>query len=170
MTPNSIIAIPLNQNQTATVSEVDADLANFKWFVDSRGNKRTQYATRTTRIGMTNRRKLTIKMHKVISERELGRSLLVSEQIDHIDGNGLNNCRDNLRVVSNLQNAANQRKSKNNTSGYKGVSRNKNGRYTAHIRCNWIQHHLGTFATAEEAHEAYKKAAVELFGVFARFE
>jgi hypothetical protein len=91
-------------------------------------------------------------------------------EVDHIDGNKLNNKIENLRAATTKQNQWNSKKPITNTSGYKGVSWHKN-------KNNWISSitlfgklkYLGSFKTAEQAHEAYKQAAIKHFGEFARF-
>ena len=90
--------------------------------------------------------------------------------VDHIDGNRLNNSKSNLRIVNNTQNLANQRrKDKINTSSqYKGVwYYEKINRWRAHLRCEGVTYHLGTFKTEEAAAEAYNKKALELFKDYA---
>lgn len=85
--------------------------------------------------------------------------------IDHEDRDGHNNIWTNLRKAGKSLNAANAKLRKSSTSGFKGVSRSKNGkRWLAKI----INCHLGTFDTPEEAHAAYMSAAKEVFGEFAR--
>lgn len=88
-------------------------------------------------------------------------------QIDHIDGDGLNNKIENLRLANSAQNNSNR--SFNGAVGFKGVYWNKSGKaYRAQIQINGRRIYLGSFATPEEAHEAYVKAAKELHGEFAR--
>jgi HNH endonuclease/AP2 domain len=88
--------------------------------------------------------------------------------IDHIDGNPSNNRWLNLREADNSQNHANMRLQKRSKSGFKGVSPNNGGpRWKAEITCNYKKIYLGTFDAPEEAHAAYCKAALELFGEFA---
>jgi HNH endonuclease/AP2 domain len=88
--------------------------------------------------------------------------------LDHRNGARDDNRWSNLRSASRSQNLANSRISKNNTSGYKGVSFNSiNRRWRASIKCNKA-YHLGYFDTAEAAHRAYVKKAKEFFGAFAR--
>jgi len=104
-------------------------------------------------------------MHRLVAER-MGLNI-AGLQVDHINGVKADNRRENLRVATNGQNRANSKLNSNNTSGLKGVSR-KNGRWVAVINVGGKKHHLGYFDKKEQAHEAYKKAAIEAFGEFAR--
>jgi len=89
--------------------------------------------------------------------------------IDHKNGNGLDNRWDNLRSATRSQNMANTKLPLTNTSGYKGVRWDKaRGKWRAEIRIKGRSRHLGLFATAEEAHAAYMEKAREVFGEFAR--
>ena len=89
--------------------------------------------------------------------------------VDHVNGNPSDNRWANLREATPSQNQGNRRRSSCNSSGFKGVTK---GRYKWHsgIRVRSKNYHLGSFDTPEEAHEAYKKAAREMFGEFARTE
>lgn len=88
--------------------------------------------------------------------------------IDHRDLNGCNNAWNNLRAATKAQNGANTPLPRTNTSGLKGASLDKNGRWRATIRVNGKQRWLGYYATREEAHAAYMAAAIERSGEFAR--
>jgi hypothetical protein len=91
--------------------------------------------------------------------------------IDHINGNGLDNRRCNLRVCTHTENMQNRKMHKNNTSGYKGVyqdKRAKNKKWVAVIRCNGVKHFLGIFTEKIEAAKAYNSGAIRYFGEFAR--
>lgn len=91
--------------------------------------------------------------------------------VDHIDHNGLNNVRANLRIATNLQNAWNRRKAHfRGDTDYIGVCfrpERKTRKYIATIRHNGKNLHLGSFVTAREAAEAYDAKVVELRGEFA---
>ena len=92
------------------------------------------------------------------------------EQIDHIDGNGLNNDIENLRAATRSQNGSNRGAQKNNTSGFKGVSWHKKAqKWQAQIIADRKHRYLGYFDTPEAAHEAYKAAAIKLHKEFANF-
>ena len=95
-----------------------------------------------------------VRMHRLIMQPPKGMV------VDHIDGNGLNNCRSNLRICTNQENLCNKRKYKNNKSGFKGVSwRKQCSKWRAYIQINNKQKHLGYFKTAELAYEEYCKAS-----------
>jgi hypothetical protein len=102
-------------------------------------------------------------MHRVLTDAAPG------EQVDHRDGDGLNNCRANLRIASHAQNQHNRGPLRTNASGYKGVHfRLDNHNWRAVIIANRRTYRLGVFATAEEAAHAYDAAALKLHGPFAR--
>lgn len=93
-----------------------------------------------------------------------------TDQLDHIDCDHSNNRLSNLRRATNHQNLGNRRRSRNNKSGFKGVYYKKDTKkWEAAISSQKTRKYLGLFDTPEQAHEAYKAAAIELFGDFARF-
>lgn len=87
--------------------------------------------------------------------------------VDHANGNGLDNRRGNLRVCTHQMNGANQKTPKHNTTGFKGVS-GKGNKFRAYIKVNYKQVYLGTFSTAIEAANAYNLGAQKYFGEFAK--
>ena len=87
--------------------------------------------------------------------------------VDHINGNGLDNRRCNLRLCTASQNQANRRRLPTNKTGHRGVCR-VGVKWQAGIKKDGRSRHLGWFATAEEAGRAYDAAAKELFGEFAQ--
>lgn len=92
-----------------------------------------------------------------------------NNQIDHIDGNRLNNAFCNLRLATNAQNQWNKSKGIYNKSGYKGVSWSKvRQRWAANFYHNKKRVFLGYYERPEIAYAAYCKAAAELHGEFAR--
>jgi hypothetical protein len=102
-------------------------------------------------------------MHRVIAKTPDG---MVT---DHIDGDGLNNLRSNLRPATKAENSFNAKLSSANTSGYKGVSWYKAGRkWRAIINVRGRVVLLGAFHSAEAAAEAYARASAELHGEFGR--
>ncbi len=93
----------------------------------------------------------------------------VPEMIDHIDHDRLNNRIENLRSATMSQNRANSFVRSDNVLGLKGVTPTKQGRFVALICRNQKSFYLGTYDTAEAASEAYKAAAANLYGEFARW-
>ena len=88
---------------------------------------------------------------------------------DHIDMDGLNNKRSNLRVCNHTQNGYNRKSYKGSKSKYKGVTKRCVGnKWRARIRKDTKLINIGTFNTEEEAAIAYNKKAIELHGEFAR--
>lgn len=138
------------------VDEVDFEAVSTKtWYCHQRG-----YAVTGGNDG-------AIKMHRFIMEKVVGRTLSPSEFIDHIDRNGLNNTRGNLRLATRSQNGANKNKYCG-SSAYKGVSwSTKSNKWYAQIRCNKKSYHLGSFSSEIEAAREYDQAAYFFFGPFA---
>jgi len=102
-------------------------------------------------------------MHRVIAAS--GSSL----HVDHINGNGLDNRRPNLRLATVSENLRNQRRSSANSSGFKGVSwHNQCKKWRATIKLHGVSKHLGLFCTAEEAYDAYCEASESMHGVWGR--
>jgi hypothetical protein len=143
---------------TAIIDEQDFDRINqYKWnSVDNDGTGKRHYATCKIR-GMT------VYMHRMVMGAQSG------ETVDHIDGNGLNNSRENLRFVVPSQNNMNQRVREDNTSGHKGISwcpdREK---YQVYINVDRKRKSLGRYRTLEEAIYVRDQAAKKHYGEFAR--
>lgn len=144
--------IPLTKGKFAIID--DADFESIKMFRWSCTN--TGYAARAKRI---NGKSKYIPMHRVILNAPDG------IDIDHINGNRLDNRRCNLRLATRAQNVHNSRMRKDNTSGFKGVYK-RYGKFVAKICFNHIWIWLGLFPTAEEASQAYQDTARKLHGNF----
>lgn len=95
---------------------------------------------------------------------------LPERQLDHINGDRLDNRLANLREATHSQNMQNLKRFRNNTSGYQGVRKHK-GKWQARICVDRHVHHLGSFRTAEDAAAAYAEAKARLhtFSPTARF-
>jgi hypothetical protein len=92
-----------------------------------------------------------------------------SGELDHANRIRNDNRIANLRQATRGEQRHNSKTNSNNSHGARGIYRYYN-RWVAQIRHNKKQHYLGTFATAQQAREAYSKAAASLFGEFARTE
>lgn len=143
-----------NARKYALIDDSDWELVSgYNWYLTSRG-----YVATTTKIGKL---KKICKLHTLIFKAPLGL------QVDHLNRNGLDNRRENLRWCTHAQNQANRSLYKRNTSGYKGVSFHKPcQKWRAYIG-RTPQQYLGVFHTKEDAARAYNAAAKELYGEFA---
>jgi hypothetical protein len=151
------------------ISDEDKDLLQYKWYLKysggaANGGTKKWYWSRTDYY---NGKKKSIRLHRTVLERLVGRPLNRNEHTDHINGDTLDNRRENLRIASASENGSNRGKQKNNTSGYKGV-RIKNNKYAAYIVVKKKQFHLGTFENETDAAKAYNIAAAKYFGSFAK--
>lgn len=153
------IEINLPSGHIALVDECDADLAELKWS-PMRPNGKLYANARLDGKPIT--------LHRLILGRMLGRPLSRGEICDHVDGNGLNNNRSNLRLASQGQNLANSVTRSDSKSGVKGIRFHKqSGLWAARITHKGICYSLGYHPTPEAAHHAYMTAALELYGEFA---
>ena len=152
--PAAARRIPLTRGKFALVDAEDYyRLAKFNWHA---------MLGRTTTYAARRASGKAIKMHRVIMDAPEG---LV---VDHIDHNGLNNTRTNLRLCTAAQNCRNVLLNNGSTSRYKGVCWNKNlKKWSAATRFNTKTYHLGYFEDEIDAAKAYDKRAVELHGEFA---
>ena len=164
------VRIELTQGKHALIDEVDADLTELNWHADDvgRATSLSWYAVRNYKNSEGKRR--IIRMHRVILERMMGRPLKTWEQVDHINQDGLDNRRANLRMATRTQNNANARiQSVPKSSIYRGVTWEKySERWRAQIGFNGVNHFLGDFNHEEDAARAYDNAAKRLFSSFAR--
>lgn len=153
--------LPLTKGQVALVDDEDFDrVSGFKWTAVNGKNDNTFYAHRHIKIDGKWKHQ---KMHRLI----VGANH--SEKVDHIDGNGCNNQKQNLRKCTHQQNMRNMRI--HNKNGFKGVTllpKKPVRPYVAHITLEGKHKHIGYFDTALEAAVAYNQKAVEHYGEFAR--
>jgi hypothetical protein len=150
--------IPLTQGQNAIVDAEDYErVRRHKWCLSRTGKQ--LYAQRRYRGK-------TIRMHQFIMNPPKGMV------VDHIDGNGLNNRRCNLRICTPQQNIWNQkrRKEPGASSQYIGVHRDKDrsDKWYVKIQCAGAGIYLGPFDSEIEAARARDRKALELFGEYAR--
>jgi hypothetical protein len=158
---NNSITILLTRGKVALVDDQDATLVNrYRWTAIRSGN--TWYAK--THIGSK-----TVYMHRMVLFGE-AESVDV-RKADHINGDGLDNRRSNLRAVThseNMRNTVGRRAVRG--SEYKGVSVRKNAKkpFRACIHINGKQRHIGYFVSESMAAWAYDMIAAKLFGPYAR--
>lgn len=154
---SACIKFPVGE-YVATVDADDRDLvAAYHWHAARRPN--TVYVAHSKprpARGM-------LLLHRVVCAAPPG------VEVDHRDGNGLNNRRANLRLATSGQNKANSRKRGGTTSQYKGVSWfQRTGKWHAEIQAHGQRHYLGYFYEETEAAAAYDAAAIEIWGEFAQ--
>jgi len=165
--------IPLTQGKFAIVDPADyLRFARYKWRLCRTKGKNVLYAERSIRL--PNGRYSRILMHRQIMG--LSKSCVLHDirnttsdirVIDHINGDGLDNRRANLRLATVAQNAWNSKK-RNPISGYKGVYFDRQKRFwRAAIVCNRKRIHLGYFKNKITAAKAYDAAARKFHGQFA---
>lgn len=148
--------ISLTQGYVALVDAADYDdLSQHLWFVHFKGS--VPYAARADYSSGKKRYEL---MHR--------RLLPDAPYVDHIDGDGLDNRRSNLRAATHSQNLRNRvRLGTNNKSGFRGVSWHVGNKvWQAQIYIEGKKKHLGSFANREDAARAFDDAAVEHYGEF----
>lgn len=150
--------IILTQGKVALVDDEDyEELIKYKWYAWRSQKSRTFYARRCD--GMYKK----VYMHRQILGLNKTR-----RQGEHIDHNGLNNTRSNLRISTQAQNVYNLPHRVKSSSPYKGVSINKlNKNWRVQIKKEGKKVFDGSFKTAEEAALAYNEQAVKIFGEFA---
>jgi len=149
--------IRLSRGLVALVDDADFDAVNrFRWHAQP--HRATFYAVRN--LPRSEGRRSTERLHRFLA----GHWAIV----DHINGNGLDNRRANLRPATNAENCANRPGIQGTSSVFKGVSwMKRNRKWAARIGHSGRQRHLGLFADEEEAARAYDAAARDLFHDFA---
>lgn len=152
--------IPVHGGHFAEIDDDDFGLVSrLKWHVMKGQN--TIYAV--TNVRREDGGYSTVPMHRMINKTPQGL------HTDHIDGNGLNNRRANLRTATRTQNARNRAPNKGSVSAFKGVHWNKRKRrWIASIRVDKKSIFLGQHRDEASAAEAYACAALQYFGEFAR--
>ncbi len=154
-----IIGLP--QGKFAQVDDGDFEYLNqWKWHT-MRGDYPVKKEKRVYVDGKITRK--TVYMHVLIMAPTEG------FEVDHIDGNPLNNQRCNLRICTHQENLRNQKLQKHGTSKYKGVFWNtRRGGWHASICVNKKSKYLGVYTNEAEAAIAYNNAAKDIFGEFAK--
>jgi hypothetical protein len=155
----SVIEIPLTQGKVAIVDAEDAQLVQrYQWHACYR--QTTWYAATSAE----RRKGRAIYLHRYIANAQPG------EHVDHINGDGLDCRRANLRICTNAENRRNTRKTRG-VSQYKGVSRCKTNATRVWEAYIWFENRkigLGTYCTEDDAARAYNAAALQYHGRFAK--
>ncbi len=152
--------IPLNLGKVALVDDADYDalILGPRWFAKPSG--KNFYVTRQIVQEGKPGKYTTEMMHKL---------LCPSGRVDHRDGDGCNNQRDNLRPATAQQNSRNSSKRRGTVSRFKGVSWHKQSKkWVAALRIYKKHHYIGIYSTEEEAARAYDAEAKLFYAEFAR--
>lgn len=159
---NSMKEIPLTQGKVALVDDEDYDRLNCNnWYAHKESN--IFYALRKVSTGAGKRK--TVQMHREIMGMFYGDGRMV----DHSNGDGLDNRKENLRLCTNSQNAMNKKSNTGSSSKYKGVSwKKRDKRYEVYVRANKKIIYVGSSTDETEAARMYDEAAKRFFGEFAR--
>lgn len=149
----------LDKGKSTLVDGQDAHLLReYSWHASPMGRNWYVVASKTA-----NGKKRTLLLHRLITGAPHG------VEVDHINGDGLDNRRCNLRLCNHAENLRNSRRSSANRSGFKGVHwHNASGKWRAQIQCLSVRRHLGLFDSISDAVAAYNAAAFEVHGEFAR--
>jgi hypothetical protein len=144
--------IKLNTGETLLID--DSEIERFHFFHFVRCGKNYVYAV----FG-----KQQALVHRMIMGAK------TNELIDHINGNGFDNRKENLRFCNRIQNGQNRGPNKKNKySGFKGVTKNvKTGSWVAQIKIEYKNLYLGSFRSEIEAAMAYNDAAIRHYKEFA---
>jgi hypothetical protein len=156
---NNTLEIKLTLGLSAFIDADDfAWLSAFKWRASHSGRSKF-YAVRSARIEGVER---NLYMHRVIADAPAG------YDVDHVNGNSLDNRRCNLRVCTHAQNLRNARW-RGGTSQFKGVCWHPGAKaWEAYIRLDRRKLYLGCFASEVDAARAHDAVALKHFGEFAR--
>jgi len=149
--------IPLTKGMETLVDDEDFErFGHLKWHFTTAG-----YAARRPWCPINKKAKGSVYLHREICQTPKGL------HTDHVNGVRLDNRKENLRVCNPSQNQGNEKLSKNNTTGYRGVIFSF-GKYRAQIKVNYKTRVVGAYDTAQQAYEKYKEMAVKAWGEFAR--
>ena len=156
-----IAYVPLTQGYETIIDASDAHVVSgYKWSVSKKKGEKTQYAITTKCVGGE---KTSIILHRLLLNAPK------NMHVDHIDSDGLNNRRNNLRLATCAQNQWNTGIKSNNKSGAKGVKWDPSrGNWRAQLQVNKKLVLNRNFATIEDAKIAYADASRKYHGEFSR--
>lgn len=160
--PNGTWSVALTRGFTAILDDIDSDLLVRSWHTVICSS--VPYAATTQQISPKQ-----LLLHRVVAGRQISAPLTRERTVDHINGNTLDNRRNNLRVVTAKESTQNRGRNRNNTSGHVGVSWSKIvKKWHAYIGTDYGRENIGFFDKIEDAVTAREKRAQELFGEFLR--
>lgn len=160
--------IPLNHGYVAVVDEADYEqFAQYRWHVTGLSGERARKHHYAARAVYHKRPDGTRKQQLLLMHRELMQAR-PDENIDHVDGDGLNNCRGNLRVATPRQNMQNMQVGRHAFSRFKGVGKSSSGKkFRVRIKVGGKDKFLGDFVGEDLAAKTYDRAALYYYGIFA---
>lgn len=151
--------IHLTQGKTTLVDDEDYDLLiKYKWCAHK---QKTGVFYAHTNIRQNDGSYKTESMHRILMEPEEG------EDVDHVDCNGLNNQKHNLRVCTHAENCRNSARRKKNRSGYKGVDFNNN-KWRVRLKVDGRTVVNRRFSDISDAIREYKRCSEKYHGDFGR--
>lgn len=156
--------IPLTQGYAALVDDEDYEFLRRvgRWHIHKKKGDPSIHVRHCYKLA--NGKLFNVFMHWLVAAQA---GLDTSKTMDHVDRNGLNNTRLNLRPATPAQQKMNSSIHRNSVSRIKGVRLLPSGSWRARIRINNKLLHLGCFPSKEEAAAAYRIAAIKYFGEFA---
>lgn len=138
------------------VDNIDNDLIeNFKWSISKGSKKSTNELWYAVRRERKNGVMKNFRLHREIMSRICGRQLSKEEYVDHINYDGLDNRRKNLRILTSSENSRYRRMNSNNSSGIRGIRKLKNGSWLAQICLNRQVIYIGSYSNKNEASIAF---------------
>lgn len=153
--------IQLTRGLSSIVDDcVPIEITSKKWYADKGNKEKTKfYAASYIR---SEGKKVKVYLRRIICKAEKG------QYVDHINGNTLDNRKENLRICSYSENQMNRKIVSNNSSGHRGISYEKRtGLWTARVKFKGKSKWLGRFQSKDDAISVYRESARKLFGEFA---
>ena len=156
------MVVKLKKGVECQIDEQDLELFNSLPFYASKTKDGHVYAKS---IQGKNGKRKSIYLHRLLLGAKRG------QIVDHKNGNTLDNRRCNIRIVTASQNSANAKPRGKNLAGASKTHAGRQGKklWTAKIQFNKKAQFIGYFLTEQEAHEAYKKKSIEIFGEHSPF-